>query len=470
MDILLVSARRSAYTGESISAPHQGLLLLAATLSEGVFHDTAGVDVTVVDDQVLVIERPWAPPSACLSGSNPDIIGVHTTTSSLKNGVKLLQEARHRFPSTLTVLGGVGASSQAESLVGSGAADVVVHGEGEFVFSHLVYVFGTVGSPGFSQVRGITYRGGDGRATTNRPAPAIAELDALPLPARDLVDMDLYKAISRGRSGNLVTSRGCAAACAYCYSRHHWGIGQRRRSVDHVMREVRQMVEKYGLERIRIEDDDLLIDKQWAFEFCDALEATGYHRMIEWEAKARPDEIDQETVERLRHAGCFRLLMGVETLNPTLLRRVSRPMEVDVIENAIRLLHNGGIGVQATLILGLPGETDSAMRYTLSWLEERLGHNSHDITSPCFFVPFTSAVHEAMSRRHEYTIEVADTDCYTGHVPVVSSPACSLEELNLLYEDMTPTRRGRYERIAHLATEREIHRRVAADGVDEPQS
>ncbi|MCB1058525.1 MAG: B12-binding domain-containing radical SAM protein, partial [Acidobacteria bacterium] len=293
-------------------------------------------------------------------------------------------------------------------------------------------------------------------------------LDALPLPARDLVDMELYRTISRGRAGNLMTSRGCSYACSYCYSRHHWGRGQRNFSVERVMREVRVLVEEYGVHRIRIEDDDFLEQKRWVHDFCDALEAAGYHRFVEWEIKARPDHMEEEIVRRLRRAGCFRILMGVETLDPQLLKTMARPLREGVLENALDLLRDGGIGVQATMILGIPGETDAAMRYTLGWLEARLGANPHDIVSPCFFVPFTQQVYDAVAAQVEFTLEVHDTDCLTGHIPVVSSPACSLEELNRLYEDMAPTRRGKFERIAHLAPLDEVQNRLdqaAAAGV-----
>src|SRR5205085_2792634 len=95
--------------------------------------------------------------------------------------------------------------------------------------------------------------------------------DTLPLPARDLVDMHLYRRISRGRAGNVITSRGCSYACAYCYSRHQWGVGQRRHGVERVLREVSILLDEYGFDRIRIEDDDFLEDRQWVVGFCESL-------------------------------------------------------------------------------------------------------------------------------------------------------------------------------------------------------
>src|SRR5207244_8203861 len=113
-----------------------------------------------------------------------------------------------------------------------------------------------------------------------------------------------YRRMSRGRAGNLITSRGCQHACAYCYSRHQWGVGQRRHGVERVIREIEILVDQYGFHRIRIEDDDFLADRPWVVSFCDALTAAGLPERVEWEAKARPDDLDEEIVGRLRDAGC----------------------------------------------------------------------------------------------------------------------------------------------------------------------
>ncbi len=461
MNILLAAARRSPYTGESISAPFQGLLSLAAVLRSGTFHHTAGVHVSVVDDQLEALKNPLEPRGSWITRYQPDIFGVQVSTSSLKTGVDLLRQARGRFPGILTVLGGPGVARSPESLLLDGSVDAIVRGEGEVVFSELVCAYGSKGRSGLPGVRGLIYRSDDGMVVhTPMPHP-IQNLDALPFPARDLIDIGTYRRISRGRAGNLITSRGCSYACAYCYSKHQWGIGQRRFSVDRVIEEIRVMVSDYKLDRIRIEDDDFLEDRQWVTEFCTRLIALKLNSRIEWEAKARPDHINSETISLMRKSGCFRLLMGVETLDPKRLAQLRRPLRVSVLQRALELLRQRGVGVQATVILGLPGESDQAMRHTLNWLDRRLD-GEHDITSPCFFVPFYSEIADALRQKWNFTIDVEDSDFYTGHVPVVSSPSCSREELQLLYEDMKVDRRGMYERVAHLAQEDEVFRRMGS--------
>jgi len=465
MQIALANPRRSPFTGEWITAPHQGLLSLAAAVREGTFYPTTGCAVNVYDDQLRFLTGEWTDHGDFLDGLTPDIVGVQAVTSGISNACAIAARAKRHDRNVLTVLGGVGPTQEAEDLVRAGRADVVVLGEAELSFSALVHEYGEHGKAGFPAVPGIVYRDDDGVVQRNAPGKPLNDLDRLPMPARDLVDVREYSRVSHGRAGNLITSRGCSYACAYCYSRHHWGIGQRRFSLQRVLAEIHELVDIYGVDRIRIEDDDFLENREWVDAFCDALISCGLNRRMEWEAKARPDHMELGILRRLRESGCFRLLMGVETLDFDMLRKLSRPVAVETTARALDVMREADIGVQATLILGIPGESDRAMRHTLTWLQERL-QGPRDIVSPCFFVPFFDEIGKAMSRRFTYSVEERDRDRYTGHVPITASDACSFTELWALYEDLSPTRRGTYARTAHLATLDEVLSRMLPVGSD----
>lgn len=456
MKILLASPRRSAFTGESISAPHIGLLSIASALREGTFADIRSVDVRVVDDQVYWIQNPESEPGDCIQGYCADIVGVQAVTAGIKNAIHLLRKVFECSPRSLKVLGGV-ASSMVQELFSTGYVDVIVRGEGEHTFSDLVQAYGETGLSGLRKVSGITYKNHEGKVIENKDRPSIDFLDKIPLPARDLVDINLYRRISKGRVGNVITSRGCSFSCPYCYSKHQWGIGQRHFSVDRAVLEIRVLVEDYKLDRIRIEDDHFFEDRQRVLTFCNALKETGLSKKIEWEAKGRPEQLDEEILRITRDTGNFRVMTGVETLNSDLLKRINRKVPIETIKRALDSLKKCGVGVQATIILGIPGETIDSMRKTLDWLDNRL--SGRDIIGPCFFTPFAK-VHKEMMERVNYTIEVHDTDYYAGHVPITSSPECSYEDLLSLYEEIGKQRQGSYKRIGHLRSMEEIRKRI----------
>ena len=162
MNVLLVAARRSPYTGEWITAPFQGLLSLAAVLRAETFRPTRGVRLTIVDEQIEFLRDPAAPAGWWLNGHQPNVVGVQACTSSLKNALALLRAARARFPGVLTVLGGPGLARGAEVVLQQGGVDVVVEGEGEVTFSELIDAFGNGGRAAIGGVDGIVYLSDDG--------------------------------------------------------------------------------------------------------------------------------------------------------------------------------------------------------------------------------------------------------------------------------------------------------------------
>jgi len=474
MNIVLANPKRSPFTGEQITAPHLGLLAMAAAVREGTFADTKGARIDVFDDQLLhLLDEAYAPAGFLDQlAEPPDIVGVQAVTCNLSSAADLLKRVKARYPNALTVMGGaVMASSDMDTeVVARGLADIAVRGEGEVPFSALVYCYGTKGRAGLNKVPGIAYLDEDGKVAKNPAPSSIRNLDSLPLPARDLANFPIYHRVSRGRCGNILITRGCSYACTYCYSKHHWGRGQRRSSIQRVVEEVRILVEDHGLDRVRFEDDDFTENAAWVKEICRHFEETNLSRSMEWEVKGRPEHMNPELLAVMRRAGCFRIMMGVESLEPERLKSLDRPVQVTMIEDGLKALRNAGIGCQATMILGIPGESDAAMRGTLEWLQARL-KGAHDIVSPCFYVPFFEQIDAAMKEANPYKIVVQDRDYYSGHLPITSSDACSFEELVALYDHMTPDRRGMYPLIAHLAGSnvvRERLRGIRKDSQDAP--
>jgi len=461
MRILFITPRRSPFTGEWISAPNQGLLSMASSIREGIFFDTKNVEVVYVDDQLESLKNPQQLPGAYIASIKPDIVAIQAITSNLSNAIHLSKKTKALFPSTLVVMGGLAPTQRWNDLLKENSSiDVIVCSEGEITFSELVFEYGCNGKKNFDLIKGISYKDGNGEIMHNPEREKIHDLDILPFPARDIADMDTYLRVSKGRAGNLITSRGCSYICAYCYSKHQWGVGRRKQSIMRAIEEIRYMLEEYGIDRIRIEDDDFIEDKNWIMDFCRNLIDTGLASKIEWEAKGRPNLMQAELLTLLRNAGCFRLMMGVETLNPELLKKLQRGITVERTERAMQTMKNTGIAIQATVILGIPGEPVSSIRKTLNWLDEKL--SGRDIVGACFFTPF-DRVKEDMAQKLDYKIEIDNIDCYTGHMPVTSSTACSYEELWHLYEDMGSNRIGVFDRLGHLATRNIVSNRITSD-------
>jgi radical SAM superfamily enzyme YgiQ (UPF0313 family) len=434
---------------------------MASALRDGIFFDTKHVEIVYIDDQLQSLKDPQQLPGSFLAAIKPDIVAIQAITSTLNNVIHLSKMTKALFPNTLVVLGGIAPTQrQAELLENNPTVDIVVTSEGEITFSELVYEYGAHGRKNFGSIKGLSFRNDEGEVVHNLERSKIHNLDMLPFPARDIADMETYLRVSRGRAGNLITSRGCSYVCAYCYSKHQWGVGRRKQSVMRAIEEIKHMYEEYGINRIRIEDDDFIEDRAWIMDFCRNMIDMGLGSKIEWEAKGRPNLMETELLTLLRKAGCFRLMMGVETLNPVLLKKLQRGITVERTERAMQMMKDTGMAVQATVILGIPGEDVQSIRHTLNWLDDRL--SGRDIVGACFFTPF-DRVKEDMSKKLDYKVEIENIDCYTGHMPVTSSDACSYEELWNLYEDMGNNRIGDFNRLGHLASRNTVNKRITSD-------
>ena len=133
-------------------------------------------------------------------------------------------------------------------------ADFVIRKEGEIVLPELINAIENNSS--YSRIRGITYSK-DGKIKINPDRDLIKNLDELPLPRWDLINLKNYNLLfsKRGLSGALETSRGCINKCSFCLSNHFWNFTQRFKSARRVIEEIRHLQER-GIKKFFVVDDN----------------------------------------------------------------------------------------------------------------------------------------------------------------------------------------------------------------------
>jgi len=166
---------------------------------------------------------------------------------------------------------------------------------------------------GLEQVRGILFRK-DGRAVRTPGRPSISNLDSLPWPDRDVLDMDEYFTAWKSHHGessvSLITARGCPFHCAWCSS-EVFGHTHRQRSPKDVVDEMLMLKSRYNPDIMWISDDVLTINKKWTLEFVKEVKSRGAQHP--YECLSRVDLVDREILQGLRETGCFRIWYGAES-------------------------------------------------------------------------------------------------------------------------------------------------------------
>ncbi len=263
---------------QSASSPYfpLGLLYLAGYVRQ---HD---YDVTIFDGTFEADESAFA---RALAAEQPEMVGISALLPTREMALTLAQMA-HEFGATV-VMGGPEPTKNPSRYLSYPQIDLVVHHEGEQTLVALLGLLGEgkLSREGFQCELGIAFRAARGQPVVNPPRPPIENLDTLPLPARDLIDMTRYLDTWRDLNGysslTISTARGCPYGCEWCQEAVH-GQEFRQRSPESVAAEVKLLKESYQIDRLRVVDDVDGISREWIEEW--AQQANAMNAVIPFEA------------------------------------------------------------------------------------------------------------------------------------------------------------------------------------------
>ncbi len=217
---------------------------------------------------------------------------------------------------------------------------------------------------------GVLSRDADGSIRAHGIA-APRDLSRLPWPDWEAVHFRDYRQAPHRRRGDLsyiiVTSRGCPFRCTFCEELTYFtSVPHRQRSIDDVLAEMRWAMQQYpGLE-FSFQDPVFGLKEEWAVEFCERLRAELPGAV--WGAITRVDIVSERLLQAMARAGCYNILVGLESANESTLRSLKK---FNVNERSarefIRIAHANGIEVTASFMLGLPHETRDDFRRTVDY-------------------------------------------------------------------------------------------------------
>jgi anaerobic magnesium-protoporphyrin IX monomethyl ester cyclase len=197
----------------------------------------------------------------------------------------------------------------------------------------------------------------DARIEYGPARAAIADLDELPMPAWDLLDIEAYRRAWMGAHGyfslNLAASRGCPYRCNWCAKPVH-GDAYRQHSPDRVAAEMELVQALIAPDQLWFADDIFGLSGKWAREFAASVERRGVR--IPFRMQSRCDLMTRETVDALRRAGCIEIWMGAESGSQRILDAMEKGIRVEQISEARENLRRHGIRACLFLQFGYLGE------------------------------------------------------------------------------------------------------------------
>ncbi|HXX57502.1 MAG TPA: radical SAM protein [Thermodesulfovibrionales bacterium] len=291
---------------------------------------------------------------------DPQFVGLYSTTFGWKKAKMTASEFRKIFQErTFICAGGPYPIVMRERCLEDAgeSLDAVVTGEGEFTV--LETVERLQAGKSLTGVLGLIYREGN-RIMKNEDRPLIADLDAIPFPARELLgDAGLYipppATYRRKPVAVLMTSRGCNRRCIYCFQLDkERKSGIRYRSVENVMEELEDCMRR-GYREIKFIDDTLAADYDRAMRIANEIKARRLD--FTWFASACVNQVDKPLLKAFREAGCWAILFGAESGVQKNLDAIRKGTTTEQIRKAVRAAQEVGLRVSTPFIFGIPGET-----------------------------------------------------------------------------------------------------------------
>jgi radical SAM superfamily enzyme YgiQ (UPF0313 family) len=320
-----------------------GIMYLSSALKNA-GHETHFVDVGIDPNYVEEIRR-----------FRPDVVAFSTTTGFHRFYADLNRELKNALPPYVALFGGPHPTYYPEFVEEEGV-DAICQGEGEGAMVDFADAIASGGD--WSRIPNVWAKRG-GEITKNEMRPTIEDLDSIAFPDRELVYR--YKSYRKLSTKYVLTARGCPFKCTYCFNhaleKMYEGKGSfiRRRSVENVMAELREVVEKGNPDRIFFVDDVFTLHKKWVREF-----APVYKREcgLPFMCCTRINLVDEPVAQALREANALTVVFAVETADEALRNGVlKREMTDDEMFAGVELLRKYGIKFYTQSMVGLPGET-----------------------------------------------------------------------------------------------------------------
>jgi len=299
----------------------------------------------------------------------PKVVAIYANLMTKINVIKLVKilisEATYGFPQL--VLGGPDVTYNLENYLKTGVHYIVI-GEGEQTMFELYQAISK--SQDVSEVNGIAYLEGEKIVKTS-PREKIKDLSTLPLPNREGINIEKYLKVwkdNHGKSSMTVsTQRGCPYTCKWC-STAVYGQSYRRRPAKLVVEEMAMLQQKYNPDSFWFVDDVFTVSHKWIREYHE--ETQKQHINIPFECITRAERLNDEILQLLKEAGCFRIWIGAESGSQKIIDAMDRRVDVNTVKNAIIKTNAMGIETGTFIMLGYPGEDENDINETIRYLKE----------------------------------------------------------------------------------------------------
>jgi len=297
------------------------------------------------------------------AGKSPRVIGFTASTSYVKKAYQMAEICRRLYPQSVIVFGGVHATFMSDEVISLPYVDIVVLGEGELTMEEIL------AGKNPAEIDGIIYKA-DGKVNRTAPRSRIINLDALPMPAYDLLPIPKYKpakgSYKKLPAMSMMTSRGCPGRCTFCNKT----LGNQMifKSADGIFKEIKYLADNYGIKQIMFYDDTFTVFRKNVMDLCDLLLESKMD--IAWTCFARVDYVDDQMLLKMHAAGCHQIMFGVENIDESVLKNINKKINLPQVINAVKWTKASGIECRLAFMVGNPGDNREIIEKNIKFIKK----------------------------------------------------------------------------------------------------
>ncbi len=342
-----------------------GLMYLASAAQK----NFPSLDIKIF--HTITSKQPLEHIKSLISQFSPDLIGLRALSIAQPYFNKVARIIREINPKTPLIAGGPLASSHYEAILSGNIVDLIVLGEGEDTFVELLSNF--IKNSTLPQNIPGTAILEDDRIVVNSPQMYIQNLDRLPFPNYNLINLSDYEGISNisfqdcSKSAFIYSSRGCPYQCFYCHN--FFGKKIRHRSPHNVVEEMLEHFEKRGIQDFVFVDDAFNVPMNIAKNTLSLIIKKLPGVRINFSNGLRADQMDEELIDLLEKAGTVHIALAIETASKRLQKIVGKNLNLEKAEKSIHASSKRFITC-AYFMIGFPTETYEEAMETIQFAEQ----------------------------------------------------------------------------------------------------
>lgn len=399
---------------------------------------------------------------SAIKGFSPDIVGTGGMTLQFSDTKRIAQLVKQLYKTNVLLIGG-GVHLTLMPEDGLNLFDFIVIGEAEYIFLDLCERYKEIGwhenKKLFSDIPGLYFKSDTGETIRTEHRNLICDLDKLPLPAYDLLEVEKYNdfLITGEKAISIMTGRGCPFDCEFCASPALTRRKVRYFSLDYTFHLIEYLMEKYGFKNFRIMDDTFTLSKKRVRDFCGQIHKRGLNLNMTCLTHVKTGNL--EMFKKMKEAGFSIVALGIESGNDRILKLINKGIKREDAIKTINYVKQAGLEVEGLFMIGNIGETKETIEDSIAFAKEfnspyngrrRVGYNYFQ-----FATPFPGSRFFVEAKDYGEIVSL-NYDDYSHQIPVFIPEGLNAETMmelreKALYETNRPSNRSKLKtKLYHI--------------------